>query len=171
MTEIGIVGLDTSHAEAFASVLDEMADVTVSGVWDGNAVRSDEYVEAFCRDNRATRYDDVAALAESVDAAMVLTVDWESHVPLATTFLDAGLPTMVDKPIAGTVDDLSRLTAATQNAPLFGGSAVPFHRSFADFPAADAAAHCTPPGSTITSTIASISPTRFASSRGKTGRG
>jgi hypothetical protein len=133
MTDIGIVGLDTSHADAFAGVLDNMDGVTVSGVWDDNDVRDDEYIESFCAEYHARRYEDLNDLSAAVDAVMVLTVDWESHVPFATTFLDDGLPTMVDKPVTGSLAEVSALGRAATNARLFGGSAVPFHSSFSDF--------------------------------------
>lgn len=150
MTRIGIVGLDTSHAEAFADVLDGFradpsgspapsdAAPSIAAVWDGGRIRSDEYVEAFCEDVQASRVDDPTAMVDAVDAVFVLTVDWDRHVDLAVPFLEAGVPTLVDKPIAGSLADLDRLETAAANAPLFGGSAVPFHPEFLDLP--DAAA-------------------------------
>jgi predicted dehydrogenase len=137
MTDIGIVGLDTSHGEAFAEVLESRTgaegrpDPTVTAVWDGGTVRDEAYVERFCEEFGAARYEDPADVVDVVDAAMVLTVDWERHVPLARLFLDAGVPTLVDKPIAGHLAALQTLADAASAAPLFGGSALPYHPSFA----------------------------------------
>lgn len=137
MLEIGIVGLDTSHGEAFAEVL-AGADgrsgpaPTIAAVWDSGLVRDDAYVESVCETYGAIRYDDPAEMVGDVDAALVLSVDWERHVPLAGPFLEAGIPTLVDKPIAGSTSALEALAAAAGETPLFGGSALPYHPSFAD---------------------------------------
>lgn len=136
MTDIGIVGLDTSHGEAFAAVLSRLqatdvpeAAPSVTAVWDGTTVRDDAYVAEFCEEFEATRYDDPTGMVTDVDAALVLSVDWERHVPLTIPFLEAGVPTLVDKPIAGTMAALERLECAASDTPLFGGSALPYHPS------------------------------------------
>lgn len=127
MTSIGIVGLDTSHAEAFAANLDERDGVDVTAVWDGGTVRGDRYVRDFCEQFEATRYEEPTDMVDAVDGAMVLTVDWESHCDLALPFLEHDVPTLVDKPIAGRLRDIERLEAAGSAPRLFGGSAVPYH--------------------------------------------
>ena len=138
MTDIGILGLDTSHGEAFAEVLAGMADrepaPTIGAVWDGGAVRSAEYVASFCSTYGAARVDDPAAMVGRVDAALVLAVDWDRHRPLARPFLEAGVPVLIDKPIAGTVADLDALERAAGGTPLFGGSALPLHPAFPALP-------------------------------------
>jgi hypothetical protein len=127
--DVGIIGLDTSHSERFAAVIEARADATVAGVWDGGAVRDAEYVDSFCEEYRADRYREPEAMIGEVDAAMVLTVNWDHHRPIAETLLEAGLPTFLDKPIAGTVTDVEaiRVAAERSGAPVCGGSAVPYH--------------------------------------------
>lgn len=129
MTEVGILGLDTSHAENFASIVDERDDVTISAVWDGGDVRDEAHADTFCDAYDAKRYDEPRSMIEHVDAAMVLTVDWNTHRELAVPFLEAGVPTMIDKPLAGTEADVRAIdeAASSGDAALFGGSAVPFH--------------------------------------------
>lgn len=127
MCEIGLIGLDTSHAEAFADVIADVDRTSVRGVWDSNEVRSADYVDSFCERYGATRYRTVDELASSVDAAMVLTVDWERHAPLAATCLEVGVPTMIDKPVAGSMACIERIRESAGNTPIFGGSAVPYH--------------------------------------------
>lgn len=134
MIEVGVLGLDTSHPESFADIISETKDATVSAVWDSGDVREESYTRSFCNEYEAHRYDNPAAMVDEVDAAMVLTVDWETHVPLAERFLEAGVPTLVDKPLAGHKAAVNRLEAAAAAAPLFGGSAVPFHPSFERLP-------------------------------------
>lgn len=134
MYDVGLVGLDTSHAEAFAGEIAEMDQMTVHGVWDDNEIRSPEYVDDFCARYDATRYASVEALASAVDAAMVLTVDWELHAPLAATCLRADVPTMIDKPVTGSVANVERIRESAGDTPLFGGSAIPYHAAFEQFP-------------------------------------
>lgn len=138
MIDIGILGLDTSHAEAFAECLESL-DVegdspTIAAVWDGGSVRSDEYVEDFCTEFGATRHRSHQDMVDRVDAVMVLSVDWDRHVEFAESFLEAGVPTLIDKPVSGTQADLDRLEASAGETPLFGGSALPFHPAFEAFP-------------------------------------
>ena len=128
MFDVGILGLDTSHPEPFAGLLEDHPNARLTAVWDGGDVRSTEYVATFCEDWDATRYDDPAAMVDAVDGAMVLTVNWDTHLPLARPFLEAGIPTLIDKPLVGTPAEVSTLAALTSSdVPLFGGSAVPFH--------------------------------------------
>lgn len=134
MIDIGLIGLDTSHPEAFARLLAARDDATVSAVWDDGTVRDDDYVRRFCDEHGATRYDDPTGMIGDVDAVMVLTVDWNTHRPLAVPFLEAGVPTFIDKPIAGRAEDVEALAAAAEGTSLFGGSAIPFHPRLADFP-------------------------------------
>ena len=134
MVDIGVLGLDTSHPESFADILRGREDATLAAVWDGGDVRSDEYVEKFCRTHEATRHEEPAAMVEAVDVAMVLTVNWETHLPLARPFLEAGVPTLVDKPLGGNLEAVDGVERAAENAPLFGGSAVPFHPDFLSLP-------------------------------------
>lgn len=134
MIDVGMVGLDTSHASAFAPLLDERDDMRLYSVWDSLKVRDSAYVDSFCDEHDAKRYDGVEAMVDDIDAAMVLTVNWETHRPLAEQFLEVGIPTLVDKPLTGSLDELRALERAADNAPLFGGSAVPFHRKIDSLP-------------------------------------
>ncbi|WP_114578741.1 Gfo/Idh/MocA family oxidoreductase [Saliphagus sp. LR7] len=134
MIDVGILGLDTSHAEKFAAAIDDRPDATVAGVWDGGKVREESYVSAFREEYGAVRYDRPDAMVEEVDAAMVLTADWDRHRPIAEGFLEAGVPTCIDKPIAGHLGDVEVLqaTADRSGTPICGGSAVPHHPSIDD---------------------------------------
>ena len=134
MVDIGVLGLDTSHPESFADILRQREDATLAAVWDGGDVRPDEYVEEFCRTHDATRHEEPATMVDAVDAAMVLTVNWETHLPLARPFLEAGVPTLVDKPLGGNLAAVEGVERAAENAPLFGGSAVPFHPDLRSLP-------------------------------------
>lgn len=135
MTDIGIVGLDTSHAEGFAARIADHPSATLSAVWDGGAVRDEGYRRTFCDDHGARSYDEPLAMAADVDAVMVLTVDWDTHRQLSVPFLERSVPTLIDKPVAGCVSDVDAIRSVVDGTPFFGGSAVPYHptiRSLAD---------------------------------------
>lgn len=129
MLNVGIIGLDTSHPAKFADILVERPDTTVAAIWDGGDVRDETYAEAFCKEYGAVRCDSPRRMVDIVDAAMILTVNWETHCQLSMPFLEAGVPVLIDKPIAGTLSDVQTISAAASDAdtPIFGGSAVPFH--------------------------------------------
>lgn len=131
MIDIGLVGLDTSHAEKFAELLRDRDDTIVTGVWDGGDVRDGRFVARFCDEYETTLYDEPTGMIDDIDAVMVLTVNWDLHRPIAERFLEAGVPTFIDKPIAGTVMEIESVhrTAKREQTPLFGGSAVPYHPS------------------------------------------
>ena len=133
MKKVGLVGLDTSHSEAFASTLEANHDADVAAVWDGGTVRNGEYVAEFCEEYEATQYETPESMIDVVDAAMILSVDWDRHCELALPFLEADVPTLVDKPIAGRLQDLEIIRAATNGTPFFGGSAVPYHPKLNSF--------------------------------------
>jgi predicted dehydrogenase len=132
--DIGIVGLDTSHPKAFADRLDSHGGTTVSAVWDGGAVRTTEHTNEFCERFEATQYDEPTGMCDAVDAAMVLTANWDTHCSLAVPFLETGIPTLIDKPLSGRLTDVEAIADAANGTSLFGGSAVPFHPSIAELP-------------------------------------
>jgi hypothetical protein len=134
MNRIGILGLDSSHPEAFATILDDMEAMTVSAVWDDGDVRSTDYTRSFADRYNATVYDEPTDLVDSIDGVLVLTVNWDSHTSLAAPFLRAGIPTLIDKPVAGRLTDLDMLGTLAHDVPLFGGSAIPYHPSLDQFP-------------------------------------
>lgn len=133
MKQVGIIGLDTSHAAAFASSVDATDRASVAGVWDSETIRDSEYSETFCTEYGATRYETPEGMIDDVDGVMVLSVNWDNHCELALPFLEAGVPTLVDKPIAGRIRDLDILREAASDTPFFGGSAVPYHPQLRSF--------------------------------------
>lgn len=144
MVDIGLLGLDTSHADAFARIVAEDDDASVTAVWDGGDVRSDEYARQFAARFEASLYDEPVRMRDDVDGVMILTVDWDTHAPLAEPFLDTGVPTLIDKPLGGRLADLEALARAADGTPIFGGSAVPYHPDLADLIAArpDGSLYC-----------------------------
>lgn len=134
MIEIGMVGIDSSHPAAFADVFSAGEEATVSAVWDQGDVRDPDEVEAFCTKYGATNYDELSEMVDAIDAVMILSVNWETHVEQASPFLRAGVPTFIDKPVVGNLADLETLAETVGDTPLFGGSSIPFHPDIAEYP-------------------------------------
>lgn len=134
MVSLGIVGLDSSHPESFAGRLEETGLADLDAVWDGGDVRDDAYVDAFCERHDATCYDDVDAMAAAVDGVMVLTVDWDTHLPLSRPFFEAGVAVLIDKPIAGRLADVEAIEELARGGRLFGGSMHPYSPTFGNWP-------------------------------------
>ena len=132
--DVGLVGLDTSHGEAFANALSDHRNARLTAVWDSETIRNRTYIEEFCAEHGAIAHDKPVGMINSVDTVLILSVDWEQHLPLAMPFLEAGIPTCIDKPVAGCIDDIDAITSAAGETVLFGGSAVPYHPAFVDIP-------------------------------------
>ena len=137
MYDLGVLGLDTSHAEAFASVLVDRPDARLTHAWDGGRVRTDEWTSEYATTHGLELVDEPADVMAAVDGVLVLAVDWERHLELATLALEGGVPVLVDKPVVGSGGDLKRLRDATSSTgtPLFGGSALPWHPMIDALPA------------------------------------
>lgn len=134
MREIGLLGLGTSHPAAFAEIIADDNRATVSTVWNNGDVRDSDYAKEFCEQFGTRRVDDPLEMLDTADAVMVLTANWDDHRRLAVPFLDAGVPTLIDKPLVGRVADIDAIADAANGTPLFGGSAVPFHPSITALP-------------------------------------
>ncbi len=134
MHRIGILGLDSSHPSAFAEILARMPSMTIAGVWDGGAVREPATLQTFARTHDATIVDSPSSMVDHVDGVMVLSVNWDTHVSLATPFLEADVPVLIDKPVAGDLDSLARLADVAGQTPLYGGSALGYHPTLLEWP-------------------------------------
>lgn len=129
MLRIGLVDLDTSHARSFVRRIPRLCpEAKVTAVCDSGQVRSSDEVEQFCREHGCAQYESVEALAGDVDAAMVLSADWEVHLSRSRPLLEAGVPTYVDKPLAGSVRDLQSFVELAQQTgtPLLADSGYRF---------------------------------------------
>ena len=124
MIRIGLVDVDTSHAKSFAGRLIKMGDFRIEAVYDAGDVRTDDEVGAFCKEFDCARCDSVEALADRVDAAMVLSADWNVHLDRARPLLEAGRPLFVDKPLAGSVSELQAFVELVERTgtPFLAGS-------------------------------------------------
>ena len=65
-------------------------------------------------------------MIDKVDGILIESVDGSVHLERARPFLEAGVPTWIDKPFACSVRDAERIIAlaAKKNVPLFSSSSL-----------------------------------------------
>jgi predicted dehydrogenase len=131
---VGLVGVNTSHAGAFARILNEhkaIPGARLNWVW-GGELRADQPDAS----TLAQKYGIDAVAGEPTELLgqtdLVLVVDdtggGTTHVPLARPFVDAGIATFIDKPMTPDLGEAQALfaLAETRNVPVFSASALRF---------------------------------------------
>lgn len=131
---IGLVDLDTSHPEHFVPLLREMGHEVLS-VWDGGDVNPSGYAQKFAATHGIPHVEtSLEEMLARVDCAILHGCDWDTHLAKAEIFLSQGKAVMIDKPIAGNADDLSRIVAWREcGARVAGGSALRYCDEVADW--------------------------------------
>lgn len=107
-TRVGVIGvghLGQHHARLLAS----MDNVQLAGICDTNRARADEIGAKF----GGQVFGDIRELLSRVDAVTV-AVPTVAHLDVALPFLEAGIATLVEKPIAPSVRDADRLIEAAE---------------------------------------------------------
>ena len=123
MAVIGPRHLGQHHAR----ILSTLPDVDLVGVVDNNTTQA----AAIAAKLGTTPYDDYEQLLDQVDAVSIVTPTLFHH-RVASAFLRAGVPVLVEKPVCRTVfeaDDLIRL-AAEADVPLQVGHIERFNPAF-----------------------------------------
>ena len=125
--KIGIVDLDTSHPENWIPIERDLGHEVI-GVWDGGAVHPKGYAEKFAEKLKIPKvYASLDEMVREVDCAIIHGCDWDTHIPKARLFVEAGKSVLIDKPLAGNVRDLKQLVEwARKGARITGGSSVRF---------------------------------------------
>lgn len=136
MIRLGLVGVNTSHADAFSRIFNGSAtdEPTVEGgrvvaIW-GNEGDGERVEELAAKHDISTKVADASDMLGAIDA--VLIVDdhggGETHAALARPFIEAGLPTFIDKPMTTSYRDAADLfeLADKTGAPLLSCSALRF---------------------------------------------
>jgi len=125
-TRIGLVGLDSSHAEDFLrhfNLEGRHNGLRITAIADGEAARMDE-LDGFARG--LLRAPSLDAMLATVDAVIVGHRQADLHRDAAIASLSAGKPTFVDKPLANSVADAEAVvaTAERHGSLLLSGSAL-----------------------------------------------
>jgi len=137
MIRIGLVDFDTSHVEAFTqrfNHIDVAEPEWVTGAkvvagCPGDSQIMPERIPGYTA--KLKQYgielvDRPQDLLGKIDAVMIESQQGSRHLERARPFLEAGLPTFVDKPFAETVADADAMIALARkhNAPLLSCSAL-----------------------------------------------
>lgn len=136
MIRFGLVGVNTSHADVFTRILNGSAtdDPTVEGgrvvaIWgnEGDGAKVEELAVKHDIEQRVATASDMLG---SIDAVLIVddTGGGETHASLARPFIEAGLPTFIDKPMSTSYRDAADLfeLADSTGAPLLSCSALRF---------------------------------------------
>jgi len=123
---IGLVGVDSSHAEDFLRHFNSEArhpDIAVTALWGGDQVRTAELLALVPGLVAVGSLDQLIA---DVDAVIVGDRHGDLHLPHALPAIAAGKPVFIDKPFACNLDDAMALDDAAERAgtPLLSGSAL-----------------------------------------------
>jgi len=137
MLRIGLIGCDTSHVVAFTQRLNHLElpeSLWVDGgrvvaAVPGTSLIGPERIAGFVERLRGWDVpivEDSADLFGQVDAVMVTGTDGGVHLAQARPFLEAGLPTFVDKPFASSLADAREMVELAQRrgTPLTSASAL-----------------------------------------------
>jgi predicted dehydrogenase len=136
----GMIGLDTSHAPAFAELLngpeakDELSGVKVVAAYPGgspdlpaSATRVEGYTKKLA-EMGIEIVPSVEALLPKVDVVLLESVDGRPHLQQVLPVLRAGKPVFIDKPVAGTLADAIVIydEARRLRVPCFSSSSLRF---------------------------------------------
>lgn len=140
--KLGMVGADTSHCLNFARRLHRKdieeahyvdgAHITVMYPFD-SGIKEAETVEKDVAELRDVHHikmvDSVQAVIEDgVDGVLIETVDGTRHLEQTRPFLEAKIPSYVDKPFTCSVDEAKTMVelAESNGVPLFSSSSLRF---------------------------------------------
>jgi len=138
--KIGIIGLDTSHAIAFASVLNAKEPkeqfagcrIVAAYPWGSRDIESStkripEY-KAKVEELGVKIVDSIEDMLPLVDCVLLETNDGRPHLEQVLPVLKAGKPVFVDKPIAASLVDCLAIFEAAEKSktPLFSSSSLRF---------------------------------------------
>lgn len=135
---VGVIGLDTSHAPAFAKLMndpdakDDVAGCKVVAAYpkgspdiESSTSRVPGYTEEF-KKLGVEIVDSIPALLEKVDCVLLETNDGRPHLEQVLPVLKAGKPCFIDKPIAGSLTDAVAIFEAAKHykTPIFSSSSL-----------------------------------------------
>ncbi|MGH3390197.1 MAG: Gfo/Idh/MocA family oxidoreductase [Actinomadura sp.] len=114
---VALIGYGTGGAFFHAPLISTVPGLTLAAVVTSDPGRREAVRDRYPETEVLDRADRVWAAAESYDLVVVTTPNrW--HVPLARAALEAGLPVVVDKPVAATAADARSLGALAEDRGL-----------------------------------------------------
>jgi Oxidoreductase family, NAD-binding Rossmann fold len=136
---LGIIGTDTSHATAFAQVLndpkapDHLAGARIVAAWKGGSPDIEESsgrVDKFANELKdkwgVKIVGSIADLCPGVDGLLLESVDGRTHLAQFREASRCDKPIFIDKPLASTLADAKEIAriAHEQNIPWFSSSSL-----------------------------------------------
>ncbi len=137
----GMIGLDTSHAVAFAKLFRELGarpDVPAVTIVAGcpmsmpdnpsSAGRVEGYTATLGKDFGVAIVATIEELLPRCDAVLIESVDGRAHLAQARPVLASGKPVFIDKPLAASYADAKEIVrlARESGTPFFSASALRF---------------------------------------------
>lgn len=138
---IGIIGCDTSHVIAFTETLNNpqaknhVPGGKVVAAYRGgspdlpdSARHLDEYSNTLRTKYGVKFYDTIEEMCRNVDAVLLESIDGRPHLEQVKPVLAARKPVFVDKPMAGSLQDVLEMfrLAKAAKVPLFSASSLRF---------------------------------------------
>ncbi len=143
MIRLGFLGgIESGHALSYARAAQQglVPGVTLAAFWAEDADAAGRFA---AEHGFSTVVDTPERMLEErlIDAVLVLQRDPNEHRVLAIPFLEAAIPTYVDKPLAATMSDARAIAAAAERnaTPLLSCSALRFN---AEVRALGSPSHC-----------------------------
>ncbi|MEU7056274.1 Gfo/Idh/MocA family oxidoreductase [Streptomyces sp. NPDC046197] len=114
---VGLVGYGLAGSVFHAPLIAATEGLTLDTVVTSNPERQAQARAEFTDVRMAATPDELLARADELDLIVIASPN-KTHVPLATAALKAGLPVVVDKPIAGTAAEARDLAALAEERGL-----------------------------------------------------
>jgi Oxidoreductase family, NAD-binding Rossmann fold len=136
---LGIIGTDTSHATAFARVLndptapDHLSGARIVAAWKGgsadineSASRVDQFANELKDKWGVKIVGSIAELCPATDGLLIESVDGRSHLTQFREASRCGKPVFIDKPLASTLADAKEIAhiGRERSIPWFSSSSL-----------------------------------------------
>lgn len=138
----GMIGLDTSHCNAFAKGFhDEQADTGVRVVaaypsfspdLDKSAGRVDDYKKIMTETHGVKLTESIDQMLDMVDVVLITSVDGRRHLAELKAVVESGKPTFVDKPFTASLADAKEMVRLIKEhkLPCFSSSSLRYDSAF-----------------------------------------
>ncbi len=143
--KIGIIGLDTSHAVAFADILNDknhahhIPGYSVTDAFPGGSPdmkpsmeRVEHYTKKLQQEHGVNILESPEAVADRVDAILLESVDGRVHLDQFRRVAPFGKPVFIDKPLAVGTEQARQIfqLAERYGVPVMSSSALRFDEAF-----------------------------------------
>ena len=137
--KLGMIGLDTSHCEAFVGVLNypdaphHVLGARVVGAYPGGSAlcaisrdRLGKFTQAMREKHAIALYDSIEELGRHVDAFLLTSVDGRQHLEQFRILSRLGKPVFIDKPMTCSSEDARQIAdlAVETGTPWMSASSV-----------------------------------------------